>query len=285
MEKRSLILIIVFSLFISGCAIQDNFIQPVIEEFPETQPGQLSYVLRGESGIIEIELDSELNNYLSRLPREYYCSPICPPENQLQLRFLDEKKQNQILMDLVNKIKLITNEPKDQVRVAVSLVQRIPYDTETAYSSNYNYQTKRPVRYPYEVIYDNQGICEEKSRLLAFILREFGYDIVLFGFDNENHMSVGIKCEKQYSYRNTGYCYIETTSPSIITEKITLLDIDGEFIDILSRPRIIEINKGNSFDVLEEYQDALEWNRISKMGQVGSADYHIGIELKNKYGI
>lgn len=238
------------SLFATGCAVEKKIImQPVIEDIPETEPGRLTYYLRGEYGMVEVELNQELREYLGKLPREYYCSPICPPESQLQLRFLDEKKQRNILDDLANKIKLITDNSDDRARIAVSLVQRIPYDTEKAYSSAYDYKTERPTRYPYSVIYDNKGICEEKSRLLAFLLRELGYGVVLFGFDTENHMAVGIKCAEEYSYKNTGYCYVETTAQTRITESAPLIDASGNIIEISSMPRIIMISEGKSFTV------------------------------------
>ena len=105
----------------------------------------------------------------------------------------------------------------DQARIAISLVQQIPYDWQTFGLEN---------RYPYEVIYDNTGVCEEKSRLLAFLLRDLGFDVVLFSFESENHMAVGIMCPVQYSYKNTGYCFVETTEPTMITYS------QGEYVGV-----------------------------------------------------
>lgn len=95
--------------------------------------------------------------------------------------------QKNSLNELVRQIKLLTANKDDQARIAISLVQNIPYD----YSKLGTVSTN--VRYPYEVLYENTGICEEKSLLLTYLLRELGYGIVLFEFKQENHMAVGIK--------------------------------------------------------------------------------------------
>jgi len=37
------------------------------------------------------------------------------------------------------------------------------------------------------VLYEDKGVCGEKSLLLAYLLRELGYGVVLFEFKPENH--------------------------------------------------------------------------------------------------
>jgi hypothetical protein len=238
----------------------------------------LEYVVRGERGEIKYTSYSGLNDYLKRLPRSYICNPVCPTDEEIQLRYLDEKQQRKLLRGLVDQIKSETNDSDEQVRIAVSLVQHIPYDWEGLTTNSLNN------RYPYEVIYDNKGVCGEKSKLLAFILRELGYGVVLFEYSNENHMAVGIKCPKEYSYLNSGYCFIESTSPTIIT------DSEGEYLGagkLNSIPTVISISDGISFNsVSEEYNDAQEWNKIGNMGSVLN-NYWYGrwYKLVNKYGM
>ena len=98
-------------------------------------------------------------------------------------------------------------------------------------------------------------------------------------------MSLGIKCQREFSYMGTGYCYVETTNPSIITDKADLIDPMGKIIQISSMPRIIKLNQGKSFDAKENYDDAVTWNRLVQIKKVGPEDYEKGINLKNKYGI
>ena len=49
-------------------------------------------------------------------------------------------------------------------------------------------------KYPYEILYENKGVCSDKSRLLACLLKELGFGCVLFVYNSENHEAVGIKC-------------------------------------------------------------------------------------------
>ena len=127
-------------------------------------------------------------------------------------------------------------------------------------------------------------MCREKSGLLAFLLREIGYETALFHYIPERHMTAAIKCPLQYSYKNTGYCFIETTEPIMATY------VPKEYVEIgelKSEPEIIKINDGNSFDsVKEEYDDARELERINKIGSVlEPIDYASWRDLMKKYGI
>jgi len=242
----------------------------------------LQYVLRGVTKNITFTVYSGLNDHLAGLSRYYYCDPECPSDRELQLRYLDQKEQKEYLAILGEKIKSETNEKDDQVRIAISLVQKIPYDWagfETGILSD---------RYPYEVVYDNKGVCGEKSRLLAFLLRELGFDIVLFNFKTEQHMAVGIKCPEKYSYEGTGYCFIETARPAIIT------DDQEDYVGVgqlTSTPQIIHISDGISFDsVSEEYEDAQEWIRINKLSEstgrvLDIYNYNMWLSLVIKYGV
>lgn len=250
----------------------------------ETDPKEqtFNYVLRGKSNDIKFTVYGGLNNYLSSLSRYYYCDPECPSDRELELRFLDQDKQYKCLKELVEVIKSKTSNLDDQVRIAVSLVQHIPYDWKRFRMNDLNN------RYPYEVLYDKKAVCAEKARLLAFILRELGFGVVLFNYETESHMAVGIKCPSQYSYENSGYCFIETSAPSIIT------DSEGDYVGVgklSSAPDIITISDGKSFDsVSEEYNDAQEWNRINKLsessgGYLDSYNYYKWQTLVNKYGI
>lgn len=253
------------------------------------------YVLRGKEGNINLTLYGGLKKYLSSLSGEIecvyilptlitYCNKISkiyflngPTQRDIELYYLNEKIQYSFLKEIVEEIKKITDVEEDWVRIAISLVQNIPYDYD-AYRKIYHRG-----RYPYEVLYDNKGVCGEKSRLLAFILKELGYGVVYFDFKDENHRAVGIKCPIQYSYRNTGYCFIETTKPSIPTySNLEYLGIGK----LTSFPEIIEISDGKSFDgILEEYRDAQEWEYLMSKKYLSLYEYSRWLYLVNKYGI
>ncbi len=261
---------------ICGCpqGLQINGTECVQIVKPEAKTREFEYVLKGESGKVKVLMDLELKEYLGGIPRTYYCTPECPSKTQLELRFLNDDRQKIELDKVVKQIKEKTSNAEDQARIAVSLVQKIPYDmTSLLTQSDYE-------RYPYEVFYDNNGVCGEKSKLLAYFLRSLGFGTALLTFEKENHQSIGIKCPSQYGFKNTGYCFIESTTFSIITES------DGNYLGagrLESTPEVLIMSDGNSFDsVSEEYEDNLQYQKFLK--GLDQNNYKEWRALRNKYG-
>ena len=205
------------------------------------------YVLRGKPGSIRFDAYRGVNDYLStrhptpfRIEREYW------------IQFINESVQDRYLHQLAGNIRAAESEPDNQVRTAISMVQQIPY-------ADYSFDTA--AKYPYHVLYHQDGDCDEKSLLLAYILRDLGYGVALFEFEQESHMAVGIRAPDQYCYRDTGYAFIETTVPAIPT------DAGGEYGDsgkkLTSKPKVFVIAEGDSFEsIWREHTDAVEWNKI-----------------------
>ena len=132
-----------------------------------------------------------------------------------------------------------------------------------------------------------QGVCGEKSELLVFLLRELGYGIVFFYHQEENHESVGIKCPEEYSLRKSGYCFVETTGSSIITDD-EIEYVGG--VKLLSQPEIFKISEGESLEEdLYEYKDAKKWieirNDIKENRELDVLKYFRWKSLKEKYGL
>ncbi|MBL7169906.1 MAG: hypothetical protein ISS48_02725 [Candidatus Aenigmarchaeota archaeon] len=178
-----------------------------------------------------------VNDYLSDLPRSisYYYTP--PTTRDFILRDLDDEVQKEFLLPLVKEIENRNSIKKAQADMAITIVQNIPYDWDGFYSAGLN------GRYPYEVLYDYKGVCGEKSELLAFLLRELGFDIVVFEFKGESHRAVGIKCSK--GNYNSDYCFIETTDfypiGQIPYDYVGGVNIRGAI------PEIIHISDGISY--------------------------------------
>ena len=111
-----------------------------------------------------------------------------------------------------------------------------------------------------------------------------GYEVVFFYHAFENHESIGINCPKRYSLDNSGYCMIETTGPSIMT------DNEIEYVNVgrlYSQPEIIFISEGNSLGFgLYEYRDAITLKEIRKSMEEGKLTILQSNQLenlKNKY--
>lgn len=241
----------------------------------------MSFMYDGNKYHVDYIVYKGLNDYLASLPRTitYYGDP--PNTKDFIMRDLDQNHQKIVLRSLINYIANFTEDMDDQARIAVSMVQNILYDDIGLESGLLN------SKYPYEVVYTQTGVCGEKSELLAFILRELGFSVVIFEYEEESHRAVGIKCPYEYSYNGTGYCFVETTTPSIIS------DSDNEYVGVgkLTSYELIFICDGLSFDsVSEEYNDAIEYYRLldladSNGGVLSPSNYYKWMHLVDKYGL
>ncbi|HEA46230.1 MAG TPA: hypothetical protein ENH99_00420 [Candidatus Pacearchaeota archaeon] len=242
----------------------------------------LRYVLDGEESEFVLPVYGGMQNYLSGVSRSIsYNKGEEPFRADFKLKSINEEQQRELLVPLVKKIQEISSDEDDQVRIAMSIVQNIPYGFSNrdiilgGASVNYS-------RYPYEVLYENEGICGEKSALLAFILREMGYGTAFFYYAQENHESVGIKCPVEQSVDGSGYCFIETTGPSIITDD-SIEYVGG--ITLESDPEIILISRGASIgEGWEEYEDADSLGKLRKRKFPIIGDWKLN-KLNDKYNL
>ncbi len=260
---------------------------PITPKNLETGPTSRSfaYVLRGNRRSIPVNLYSGVFDEISAKPTPAACtrynhdSSPCTSEEirQYYLKFIDEPTQKKYLDALVHAIESQTSGRDDQARIAMSLVQQIPYDDARLFSPSFKMRT------PYEVLYENKGVCSEKTVLLAYLLRELGYGVVLFEFDSENHMAVGVRSPGQYAYKTSGYAFIETTNPTIPTNS------QGDYIGagkLASTPRVMQISDGDSFTTIaKEYQDALTFNQFGKGTVLPPEKYRQWEILMWKYGM
>jgi hypothetical protein len=159
------------------------------------------------------------------------------------LRYVNESVEQGELHSLVRAIEQITPNEDDQVRIAISLVQNIPYDWNALTTNSIDW------KYPCEVLYSNMGVCSEKTRLLVCLLRDLGYGCSIFDFTSANHQAVGIACPSQYEYYS-GYAFVESTTPSIIT------DCYGDYVGAGKLPSspsyIIVIQDGKAMNSVSE---------------------------------
>ncbi len=237
---------------------------------PETR--ELKYCFSGRERTLQITVYGGLNEYLSKKSKRVFC------EENYYIKTINDVDQREAIKELVQKIQMLSNNKDEQARIAISLVQKLEYDYEKLYGSRETYLCRNgylvagePPRYPYQVLYDKKGVCNEKSRLLALLLKELGFGVVLLLFEDERHMAVGIKCFEgleeyaNYRYNGSGYCFIESTISTIVTYD------KGEYVGVgvlRSYPKIIPVSDGLSFDsVWIEYNDAKEWQRLKEVAE------------------
>jgi hypothetical protein len=247
----------------------------------------LKYTLRGESYLLDFVVYEGFEDYISKVPRSIsYSNGGSSSRLDFKLKAINEEEQRKFLMPLVIKIQNITNNKEDQARIAISIVQNIPFGfsnkTLIFGSNKVNYS-----RYPYEVLYDKEGICGERTDLLAFLLREIGYGTASFYYPSYNHEALGIKCPIKESLIESGYCFVETTGPSIITDNKILYVGIGKLYD---SPEIYPISEGIALgEGIYEYSDANKLIRIreaiEKRGQINFFRSIAYEKLIKKYGL
>jgi hypothetical protein len=105
--------------------------------------------------------------------------------------------------------------PDSAVDFILSFVQSLEYVPDSIATGYDEYP-----KYPLETLYDMGGDCEDTSILLASLLLEMGYSVVLIGLTSEderkNHMGVGIKGTSTlpgsyFMHAGSRYYYTETS--------------------------------------------------------------------------
>lgn len=203
-----------------------------------TNPKKIS--LLAKSNRISYIVYSGLNDYLAGIDRSisYMEGSPQPSDYDFIIKSLNNVEQKKELDPLVDEIRKLSTDSDKQALLAINMVQNIDYDWD-AFNND-----EVTGKYPYEVIYTESGVCSEKSQLMAYMLRELGYATAILRFDVENHDAVGVKCPSKYEYKNTGYCFIEATSPSSIGDSY------GNYVGVgtlKSTPKVIRISDGKSF--------------------------------------
>ena len=240
-----------------------------------------NYVLRGASSEITFIVYEGMYDYLVSIENSQVSYVGEAPSQEevdriITMRYINEGAEKGELVSLVKAIKKVTPNEDDQVRIAISLVQNIPYD----WGSTNDYDWK----YPYEILYLNKGVCSEKSHLLVCLLRELGYGCSVLKFTSQNHAAVGIACPSQYAYYS-GYAFVECSTPTIITYWY------GDYVGAGKLPSspsyAIVIQDGKVMNsISEEYQDAQTYLSLINMGPVLD-EYHYTLwqNIVDKYGI
>lgn len=255
-----------------------------------TNPKEVSfyYTLNGEQGRIDFMMYEGVYEHLYTLKRSIsYEEGEISSRAHFKLNSIDEETQKHFLIPLVIEIQNAAETKEDQARIAISLVQNIKFGNSDA-SISFGGNSINYFRYPYQVLYEKEGVCGEKVELLAFLLRELGYGVSFFYFQEENHEALGIKCPIKESVGNSGYCFIETTGPSIITESKISYSGYGK---LTSTPEIFLLSDGLSLPKgIEEYKDAKRMDKIKKTlerreGRLDFYKYLMNQRLKKKYGL
>ena len=244
------------SLFTAAVTTHLQTPAPVIKKDFLQSPRSTTYpyVYQGSRRSITFTTYGGLADHFSEEGHSYYHDF----EKETIGELLKNDYQDENLRQFIHQIRQQSANPDDQAKIAISLVQHIPYNWNALYSPSNDWY------YPYETLHNNKGVCADKSLLLAYLLNELGYDTVLFEFSQ--HMAVGIKTSSGYDFYDTGYVFVETTRPTIPTY---LPDTYYGGFTISPNPNIIHLNGGTrSIDFNKEYRDAVAMKQLESKGQV-----------------
>lgn len=252
----------------------------------------LNYVIKGSEKYVDFYFHQAILDYLEDLPRSlYYSDGENFSRKDFKLMKIDDEVQRQMLMPLVVEIQNLAPFSKDlQAKIAISLVQNIPYGNPNfvnVLGGRFNVALSK---YPYETIASREGSCEGKSELLVFLLRELGFETSLFYYQEENHEAVGIKCPEKYSVNDTGFCFVETTLPAPISYIEGRYQGPGGSSVLGTYSELIVISDGGGLSKnLEDYLDAKRLrrlvNKVDKKGYVNYFEKKRLDNLREKYGL
>lgn len=192
----------------------------------------LNCEFQGQQIIIEETLYRSVRDYYESDPKKSRYSA----KNDYRY-FTQEYPEDKTIRNLTAKIKdkaqSLGFSSDRTLDLVTCFVQNIPYDEPKAkkiLSKNegqlISSGESRALqgRFPYETLYDNLGICTDKSFLEAALARELGYGVSLLAFDAERHMAAGIRVPGEYSSFGTGYAFVETTNVGYKAGQIPVLD-------------------------------------------------------------
>ncbi|MDD5397093.1 MAG: transglutaminase-like domain-containing protein [Candidatus Moranbacteria bacterium] len=183
--------------------------QPVVKKF--------AWEYKGVKYDLNLNLDKAVYSYYSSQPKSYAYSGELPQnwEDDYYGMFLKSNSNDQTIPNLAADLQALGkkhNLNDDQIAdLVLSFVQSIEYDDAKA-QNILDKTGKERMLYPYELLYQQKGVCSDKSLLAVAILRQLGYGAAIFTYEQDNHMAIGIQCPQSSSTYGSGYCYAETTA-------------------------------------------------------------------------
>lgn len=237
---------------------------------------QVKAVLNGKKKNYKMPLDSSVYQTIFNLP-DYTCQGYATLADCYNDRLLGRSDQKEAIQPLLNWIRKKAKKPDDRARIAVSLVQKIPYDEEW-YEHGDTSNRGHSTRYPYETLYENKGICGHKSFLMVLLLKELGFGTAtMIFYEPELHQVAGIKCSSQYDFQDTGYCFIGPNYRRMITS--------AGYYEGQSPDDVIILYDGRTFNAKKDYADGIKYENAVNGGLSIKKNYKTFKKIVKKYGM
>jgi len=209
---------------------------PIESDFEKTPVDVVyTWVYRSKNHSVNVTLFEEEFQYFAGLNRTGSDRVV-----EFFIPLIHHEWQQDTIEEIVADLKAYGYDDKETVRLALAMVHTMPYN------NTYDRWT-----YAYETMYARTGVCSDKVFLATAILNNLGYDTVIFDYDAENHMSIGIKCQKEYAYWGE-YCFADVTiGHSFITDS-NLTSVEG--VRLGEPSKVYDASTGTkSFDASWDY--------------------------------
>lgn len=176
----------------------------------ETIDSEFMWDFGGIQWTWSMQIPKAVYDYYKGLPR--------PPTNNYSI-YVTHPMDDYLINQLATNIKTNAQEKEydslQTVSFAAAFVQSLKYTDDSVTSSYDEYP-----RYPFETLVDEGGDCEDTSILMASLIDDLGYGVVIIAFpesaDSSGHCGVGVKVNEgiygaYYEYNSGKYFYLETT--------------------------------------------------------------------------
>ena len=232
----------------------------MVERTPDTGPRRsatLEFPYRGSLRRLTVRV---ADSY-AEAARELRTSAVFGSEGRLQTAhvatLIQVESDSRFVGDLARELRRLRNDlgldSDEYVELMARAVQSIPYGTP-------DWQIGLPVT----VVLQRQGVCTDKSVLLASLLLHEGYDTAVWVFDSQRHAAVGIRGVGP-GFAGTPYSFIETTREAFVNEYDDALVARGTYI---KPPQLIQVGGQTRYtaDVQATYiADTLQRSRESSV--------------------
>lgn len=200
--------LLIFITLIIGGLIAYRFYQEHYQYPVETGAKDVSYTwsYQGASYSFDARLYASSYEYYRRQAKGIITGDEEASIDRYLKRPTEDKSIDQVTESLKGIAVNAGLDSNQQAELIISFVQSLPYDEARAIID------KTHPRYPYETLYDGQGICSDKSLLAIVILREFSFGAAVFLFPDQAHMAPAIQCPASYDNFDSGYCIAEATT-------------------------------------------------------------------------
>lgn len=194
---------------------------------PDTLQKSLAYIKKADNQEIiyewpfrettvkaKLSFKKSLVDYYRQLPRERY-----PNDSQLKYDYyLDNQipntlPRNETIDRLINELLMIKAQLKLDQNGFIELIFSF---VQTAINFDHNFQNRLHYTgyfHPYLTLFEQRGVCMEKSLLAKALLEKLDIGSAFFFYNqtgSENdHVAIGLQCTPGQGLNKSNYCYVE----------------------------------------------------------------------------